>query len=328
MSQLERDHAAEQAVYATFLDKFTQTSESVNLQEGDAQVISYADPPASPVAPDKKLAVALGGFAGIFGGLGLIFLRSLTDTRVRTTSRLHALIRGAHVIAQTRTRRILFSRANPLTVALREPTGPLSESVRSLRSHLVLSRTEELGQVVTFVSTRPNCGKTTTSLLLARAVVQMGISCVVVDADLRRASVATQLGLSSRPDLIDVLRATVTLEEALQNDPESKAQILTAQKDLNDPGGVLLTEAMSRLVMDLRKKFQMVIIDTAPLLPVSDAAPMVRTADTVVLMVRYGLPVHEVESGLEILRRLGVKKIATVLSMSPRTSTAADEYVY
>jgi capsular exopolysaccharide synthesis family protein len=298
----------------------------VNLQEGDAQITSYADPPTSPVAPDKKLAVALGGIAGGFAGMGLVFLRVVTDKQVRSKSQLAKLVRGATVITLPRARRFRVVPADPLSQSARDPFGPLAESIRSLRSHLMLSMAKEAGQVVAFVSARPDSGKTSASLLLARSVAQMGVSCVVVDTDLRRAAVAGRCGLATRPDLVDVLQGTLPLEQALHDDPDSAAQILTARSGLGDPAGVLLSEAMANLIKDLRQRFRVVIIDTAPLGPVSDAAPIVRMADNVVLMVRYGTLDQDVQAGFDRLLNLGVKQISAVLSMAPRRTEETYSY--
>lgn len=327
LTQLRRDYSAEQAVYATFLDKFTETSEALNLQEGDVLIISYADPPASPVAPDKKLAVALGGIAGGFLGVALLFFRSFSDKKVREASQLRHMTRGG-VFTQLRTSGILLRNTNPLSVALENPVGPLSESVRSLRSHLMLSISKERkgGTVVSIVSTRTDCGKTTTSLLLARSLAQMGVSCVVVDTDLRRGSISTVLDIPTRPDLTDVLSGTISLELALQKDRSSAAHVLTARSDTSDPAGLLLSEAMSTLLQQLREKFQMIIIDTAPLNSVSDAAPVIGMSDNVVMMVRYGIPLEEVNAGFNSLYNLGDGQVSAVLSMAPSGSEKMYDY--
>ena len=219
MAQFERDYEAERAVYTTFLDKFTQTSEVASLQEGDAQIITYADPPPAPIAPKKKMAVALGGIAGTFSGIGLVFLRRLSDRSIGSSAQLSTLTGGA-VFTQPRPLGFPLSRTTPLTAASTDPRGPLSESIRSLRSHLMLSvaRERDGGKVVSFVSTRSGCGKTTSAILLARSFSQMGMSCVLVEADLRRSMIADMLGLSPRPDLVDLLKDEASWDQALQKD--------------------------------------------------------------------------------------------------------------
>lgn len=327
LAQFERDYAAERAVYTTFLDKFTQTSEVASLQEGDAQIIAYADPPPSPVAPNKKLAVALGGIAGGFAGLGLVFLRVLADRAVRNTAQLAAITSGG-VFTQYRTSGLPLRRPSPLTTVSRNPRSPMSESINALRSDLMLSMPKDRqgGKVISVVSTRANYGKTTTSILLARSLAQMGVPCVLVEADLRRASIAGQLDLSSQPDIISVLMGNASLDEALHTDPGSNARVLTAGSALVDPAGILLSDAMADLLVDLRSKFRFVIVDTAPMGLFPDATPIVRMSDNVVLMVRFGSPIQEAEAALYQLGKLGATRVSTVLSMARGKEQNSQDY--
>lgn len=327
LTQLERQYEAEQTVYTTFLDKFTSTSETLGLQEGDAQIISYAEPPPSPIAPNKKLTVVLGTIGGLFAGMGLVFLQTLTANAIRNTTQLRGLT-GGTVLAQPKALRFLVGRANPLTTAERHPLGPLSESVRSLRSHLMLSLPKGRGSIISIVSSQTNGGKTTTSILLARSIAQMGISCVLVEADLRRPSIARLLKLGNEPDIVDVLTGKVPLEMALQTDDVSATRVLTARSGLADPAGVLLSEAMSDLLTDLREKFRVVIIDSAPLAPVSDAAPMIQSSDQIVFMVPFGMRRQEVENGLESISKFDPPQMLTVLSMTPRSTQKKYGYYY
>lgn len=327
LTQLERQYESEQTVYTTFLDKFTATSETLSLQEGDAQIISYAEPPPSPIAPNKKLTVVLGTIGGLFTGMGLIFLQTLTANAIRNTSQLRSLT-GGTVLAQPKALRFLVGRANPLVTAERHPLGPLSESVRSLRSHLMLSLPKDKGAIISVVSSQTNGGKTTTSVLLARSIAQMGISCVLVEADLRRPSIAKLLKLGKEPDVVDVLTGKVPLEMALQTDDVSAARVLTARSGLADPAGVLLSEAMNDLLSDLRTKFRVVIVDSAPLAPVSDAAPMIRLSDQIVFMVPFGMKRQEVENGLEAISKYDPPQMLTVLSMTPRSTQKKYGYYY
>lgn len=321
LAQFERDYEAEQTVYRSFLNQFTQTNEVADLQEGDAQITSYADPPPSPVAPNKKLAAVLGGIAGGFGGMGLVFLRTMTDSSVRSPVQLRRLTGGVTTFTQPRVGQFPLRRGDPLASVANNPFSALSESVRSLRSHLLLSapKDKNAGIVVSVISTQSGSGKTTTSLLLARSFAQMGVPCVLIDADMRHPSIADWLGQPARPDLVEVLADVVPLDDALRTDPESRAQVLTARRGLKDPAGFLLSDAMGSLMQKLRQRFRVIIVDTAPLSPLSDATPMIRMSDNVVLMARYGSEIADVEAGVDILGRLGATKVCTVLSLAPRT---------
>ena len=325
MTELERDLAANRLIYETFLNKFIQTSEVVNLQDADAQIVSYADPPVAPVAPRKKLAGALGMFAGASLGLGIVFLRAYSDNSIKTISQLRRALGGAHVIALPRQSR-LIGRSDPLKFVQRWPHSPLSEAIGTLRANVLLSAPEH-GQVVAVMSCRPLAGKTTTSLLLARSAARMGKSCIVVDTDLRRGGVARVVGHAERPDLIDVLDGTVPLEEALRQDEASGFYILNARTGLKDPAGALLSKEMTWLDKKLRSSYDLVVLDTAPLLPVSDAIPMAQLADNLVFLVRQGATTtDEIDSSLRLLGKAANKVTVGVLSMS--STKGIEQYEY
>ncbi|WP_138470273.1 polysaccharide biosynthesis tyrosine autokinase [Poseidonocella sp. HB161398] len=326
LSQLTRDHAAELAVYGTFLDKFTETSEALDLQEGDAQVISFADPPKSPVAPNKKVAVALGGIAGGFFGVGLVFLLAMTDRRVRTRAQLRSMAPYAPIVSLQRTGRFGMKGASPLSPGDTSGAANLSDGIQAIRSQVLMSEKREGGRILSVVSAGRDAGKTTTGLLLMRSFAQMGVSCVLVEADLRNPSVGSLLGLKGAADLVDVLSGKAKLEQALEQDPASSAKILKVRKGHRDPAGVLLSPSMTQLLQDLRKTYAVVIVDTSPLLSASDATPLVKMADHVLLVVRHASPRDEVDACLETIEKLGSPQLSICLSMTSRRSEPADRY--
>ncbi|MCK0168473.1 polysaccharide biosynthesis tyrosine autokinase [Jannaschia sp. S6380] len=316
LAQLQREQSAAQLVYENFLDRFNQTRDVGDLQESDAQVIDYASPPPAPIAPNKKLAVALGGFGGAFLGLALAFAHALTDTRLRGLDGLQRLMRGADMVLVPRVAS-LWGRSDPLATALHKPQSPLSESLRTLRSTLMMAAPQTGGFVVCFVSTNPGAGKTTTAINIGRLFARMGKSCVVVDADQRRGNIARLLDLPTHPDLVDVIEGNADLTSALHEDPESGMRVLTTRLDADDPAGVLLSQKMSTIVDSLKRHFDVVIIDTAPLLPVADALPVARLANQVVMMVPYGSSTDDVLTGRRMLDRAGRPPSCAVMSFAP-----------
>ncbi|MEM7641574.1 MAG: polysaccharide biosynthesis tyrosine autokinase [Pseudomonadota bacterium] len=316
LTQLQREQDAARMVYRSFLDRFNETRESGDLQESDAQVIDYAVPPPAPVAPNKKLTVALGGVAGGFLGLALAFLHAFTDSRLRSLDRLQPLMRGADLVLMPRIPRGL-RRQDPLAVAMNRPKSPLAESLRTLRSQLLLSTGQNVGSVVSFVSTRPGAGKTTTSINMGRLLAKMGLSCVIIDADQRRGNVAKTLRLPTSPDLVDVMSGNATLSGALQKDRATNLFVLTTRIDEADPSGALLSRRLSEIVEGLKRRFDVVIIDTAPLLPVADALPAARLSDQVVMMLPYGSSEDDIRTGCRTLERAGAPPTCGVMSFAP-----------
>ncbi|MCL6285642.1 polysaccharide biosynthesis tyrosine autokinase [Ruegeria sp. 2012CJ41-6] len=315
MAQLERELAANRVTYETFLGKFTETSEVVDLQEADAQVIAYAKPPASPVAPRRKLGVALGLIAGAALGLGVVFARSIGDNAVSSVTQLRSLVQDAHVQTLPRLRGLL-RRPDPMGYVLQAPHSALSESVRSLRGHLLLSAPDDR-QSVAMISCGPDAGKTTTSVMLGRSMAQMGKSCILVETDLRRGNVGKMMHMPSRPDIVDVLTGSVTLEEALQPDPHSNMFVLSARTKIKDPAALLMSPQMTQLITRLEEMFEIIIFDTPPLLSTADAVPLIGIADNVVLLVPEGqTTTSELENGMRLLRNASAKLSCAVLSMA------------
>jgi len=325
LAQLERELQANRVIYETFLGKFAETTEVLELQEADAQVISYAQPPKSPIAPRKKLGVALGLFAGAALGLGVVFARTISNNAVLSVPQLRNAMQETYVLAQPRLQGFLH-RPDPTGFVLREPHSALSESVRALRSHLLLSAPEDC-QKVAIVSCSPDAGKTTTSVMLGRSIAQMGKSCVLVETDLRRGNIGKVMNIPSRPDIVDVLVGSEPLGDALKLDPLSNLVVLNAKTKIKDPAALLMSPQMGQLMTQLEGMFEVIILDTPPLLSVADAVPMVKIADNVVLLVREGRTTTiELENGLRILRNSSANLTCAILSMS--TNLNSEGYGY
>ena len=336
LAQLEREAEASRLVYETFLTTFTQTSEVVDLQEADARVISYAKPPAAPSAPNKKVSVALGLIAGLFLGLGLVFLRALLDNSIDTIDKLRRIMGIIPVAATIPLVRNGFRRIDPIK-DLRDPKArPLVEGMSKLRNTLLVGRGSQLrsqsegmiqsaqtgnrnaiARKVAVVSATAAEGKTTTSLLLANASALAGKRCIVVETDFRKGSISSLLDLDESPDLLDTLSGKVPLQDAIKTDKETGISVLSARVGISDPGGVLLSKEMKRLIGVLEAKYDMIVFDTAPLLSVSDALPVLQYADDVVMVVRWRRSKSQnVIDCLNMLRETGVTVSCAVMTMT------------
>jgi succinoglycan biosynthesis transport protein ExoP len=316
LSQLERESEASKLVYETFLTTFTQTSEAAGLQEADAQVVAYANPPKGPSAPNKKVSTLLGLVAGLFLGVALVLVRALRDQSIDSVEKMRRLLGGVPVVATIPAKRGFFTRGSPLEAIGDESNLPLEEAARTLRNTLMLRRTT-VGWKIAVISALPSEGKTTTSLLLAHAAVKAGKSCVVVETDLRRSSITRVLHQAPHPDLVDVLEEKVELHEALRRDAITGAYILPAQPGVADPAGLLLSERMQELIRTLEKHFDIIVFDTAPLLSVTDALPVASYSDDVVLAVRWRRnSVKNLWACLTMLREANVSLTCAVMTMA------------
>ncbi|WP_299567673.1 polysaccharide biosynthesis tyrosine autokinase [uncultured Sulfitobacter sp.] len=325
LSELERERDANRLVYETFLTTYSQSTETVALQAADARVINYAEPPRSPAAPRKKVSVALGLIAGLCAGLGLAFLRAYLDTSVDGTAKLRRLLGGVPVFASIPVARGFIRRIDPLKAIGQPRNAALTESMRTLRNMLIMGRTTK-GLKIAVMSALPNEGKTTTSLLLAHAAAKTGKSVVVVETDLRRSSIASLLKVPPRPSL-NSLTSTPTdapLRDILHKDDLTGAYILPAEQGADDPGSLLLSDRMSALIERLEAEFDIIVFDTSPILSVSDALPILRQSDEIVLAVRWKK--SSADSLADCMRQLRVADITptcTVLTMVGRREAGA-----
>ena len=316
LGQLEREAEASRLVYETFLTTFTQANEVVGLQEADVRVVSYASPPRNQSAPNTRLSVVLGMVGGVFAGMGLVLLSAFRDRSIDSIDKLRQLLVNIPVVTTLPKVNRLFYRSDPLKAYSRMESKPLTEAVRTLRNTLMLNKAET-GWSIAVISALPNEGKTTTSLLLAQAAVQAGKVCLVVETDLRRGSIAQKLDMPPGPDLTDVLSGRAEIGAAVYKDEATGTYILRANSGHGDPGGALLSSRMEELIKVLRTRFDLVVFDTPPLLSVTDALPIIRQADDLVLVARSKRStVDTIQSTLDLLSQAGVKLTCAVLTMA------------
>jgi capsular exopolysaccharide synthesis family protein len=177
---------------------------------------------------------------------------------------------------------------NPADLIFSKPLGGYAEAIRGLQLGLVQSNVDHKVKSLLITSSVPEEGKSTVSLSLARLAAKSGQSVIVVDADLRHPTIAKALGVQKiESDLIQVLTGEAKLEKAVFKDEKSTVHVLASTRSAVNPPDLLGSEAMARLVATLGEKYDLVIIDSAPLLPVHDARVLARLVNSVLLVVRW-----------------------------------------
>jgi len=165
-------------------------------------------------------------------------------------------------------------------------------------------------------SSLPREGKTSTALSLGIMQAKVGQNVVIVDCDLRRPSVHKVLGLRSRPGLVEYLAGEVTLDQALAIDPASGATVLTAGAPAADPPDVFASQQMRKLLGELADRFDLVVIDSAPTLAVSDTRILSRLVDKTVFVARWAKTRRETAAnGLRQILDAGGDVAGVLLSM-------------
>lgn len=289
LTALQSAATSARAMYEAFLGRLNQTEGQEGIQTPDARIISRAETPQSPSFPKTLLSIGISVPAGLFLGLVLAFVVERMDAGFRTTAEVERTT-GLPVLSTIPEVESSEDQdaANLPDLVIERPMSSFAEAVRGLQLGLSLSNVDKPPKVVVVTSSVPGEGKTTLAVSLARTAARGGFKAVVVDGDLRQPNVARMAGM--RPNgsgLIEALMEAAPLADALYKDPMSDARVIPCNHTPASPTDVLASHAMQNLILKLRDEFDVVVIDSAPLLPINDTKILSLVADAVLLAVRW-----------------------------------------
>jgi succinoglycan biosynthesis transport protein ExoP len=280
--------------------------------------VSVAQPPTlptSPVSPKKKLDLALGILIGLAVGAGGAVLRETLDTRVRDQDSVTDLV-GAPVLGGFLENE--SARVRPL-MADEDNFSPRAEAFRQLRTNIRFLSVDQTLRSLVVTSSVAAEGKSTVASNLAIALAQSGEQVVLVDADLRRPVVGEMMGLNPQVGLTNVLLETTHLDAALQEyRPGLSLQVLASGPIPPNPSELLGSQRMRDVLMALQDRSTIVIFDSPPLLPVTDAAVLAAHTDGAILIVRAGHTHRDqVRNSIASLRQVGAQLSGVVMNRLP-----------
>ncbi|MCC2594325.1 polysaccharide biosynthesis tyrosine autokinase [Tessaracoccus sp. OS52] len=286
-----------------------------------ATVIDQAVVPTAPSAPRPPLNLALGGLVGVLLGLAQGVLRSLVDTRVRTSSDLDE-ISDAPVLAS-------IGRIQTAGERAAENEGAQwanAEAYRRLRTNIGfvgLGGERRSSMVVT--SSVAGEGKTETATNLARVLAHAGESVLLIDADLRRPQVATRMRLDSALGLSDVLTGRGSLQDLIIDVSPGYLSVLPAGTVPPNPSELLGSEAMAHLLATVERQYDYVLFDAPPLLPVTDSVVLSAQTGGAIIVARSGVVRRpQLEAAFHLLEAGEVTLLGLVLNDVP--TSRADAY--
>ena len=263
----------------------TQLQQMLAAPDPTVSVSSAAALPTAPSSPKKSLSLLAGLLVGLLVGVGAAFGLEALDPRVRSEGQLRERFPSAPVLARI-PRRAGRPQPGPLTPADLSPAA--MEQYRTLRTALLMDHDHPGGRAVLVASTGPSEGKSTSAVSLAAVLAQGGSRVILIDADLRRPSVADAFRVSRFKGTDDVLAGHVELSEALIPVTLGAATIdvLFSHKERAESASRLTEDSARRLVEEAKRIADFVVLDTSPLLLVSDALLFADAADDIVLVVR------------------------------------------
>lgn len=331
LRQLEREAEADRLIYETFLNRFRETSEQEDLQTADARLLARATPPLAPSAPNRRKILAFAGAGGAGLGLGLVILLEMLANTFRAASEVTARTGRPVLSTLPQFGRGRRRRREVLDYVREKPNSALAEAVRRLRTALFLSDIDTPPRVVMVTSSVPGEGKSTTALLLAHMSLQMNKTAIVVDCDIRRPTLSETFGIGTGNagggGLLPVLEGGIPLEEAVTVDASTGLHVLPTAEAIPQAADVLSSARFRQLVAALRERYDLVILDTPPVLPVSDAAAIGKLADAAIYAVRWNhTPRETAVQGLAALDALGVRIAGCVVTLADQRAEASYAY--
>jgi len=303
---LKRDSDTNQQLYDNLLQRLKDATVTAGLRATNIHVVDKAVPPATPVRPKKALNVALGLLAGIILGTAFAFLEEqLEQKTVKTMEDVQRLVGlpslgliplwapnhngRQYGLRRKKNSELPASNGQTGLAALEHPASSVAESYRALRTSIMFSTSPKPPQVVLVTSGHPKEGKTATAVNLASLMAQTGSRVLLVDCDLRIPGASKLMGISNSKGLSGILTGAYSVDEALQ---EVKGQpglwALPSGPPPPNPAELLSSPEMQSVMQNLRQRFDHLVIDSPPLLLVTDAAVLSPVVDGVMLVVSSG----------------------------------------
>ena len=285
--------------------------------------VRIASAPTEPSAPNGKLNVALGLLLGLALGFGVAVLRKVLDTRIRTTDDIRAVTTASVMTTMAHDDDAV---QHPLIVHS-APHSPRAEAFRRLRTNLQFLDVADRLETIVVTSSVTGEGKSTVAINLAITLADAGSRVALVDADLRRPSVAEYMGIEGRVGLTTVLIGQAKLADVVQPWGDGKLHVLPSGQVPPNPSEMVGSHAMAWLLGELVKQYDIVIVDTPPLLPVTDAAILARLAGGA-LVVAGANQLHRAQlaEAMDSLEAVGARVLGIVLNHLARKQT--DSYAY
>lgn len=283
---LEREAAANRLLFESFLNRFKETSQQEELQQADARIISRAEVPIAPAFPKKRLIIAIALVGSAFLGVLLVFVLERLDNGFRSAGQIEQLS-GVPSLGMIPSIRAKSDQKHVDRYVDYKPTSSVSESIRSIRTSIMLSDIDNPPKVIAITSTVPYEGKTMLALNLARISATSGQRTVLIDGDLRRPRIHKSLGIGNDHSLIELLNGEATVEEVCHVEAGTGLALIPGKVVHANPLDLLNSNAMRNLIGRLRESFDQVIIDTPPVLAVSDIKVVGQYSDKVIYCVKW-----------------------------------------
>ena len=342
LRELQREAEANRTLYESYLARYKETSAQESLEMPDSRVVTRASIPIRPSSPKNMLILGLTLMIGLGGGCIFAFLADYLDRRIKTLEQAEAvsgvpalaavpLIGTRELAARAKRGRDELGRYNPRTMrllppalqpplmryAIDEPGTFFAEAIRAVR--LAIQRTMRIQplKVVLVTSALDNEGKTTLAANLALSLATLGIKTLLIDGDLRNPQLTRALSPHANAGLMEVAKGQVSLDRAILLDRSSGLSILPspAVKDVDIITELMFSERIVEIIDHLRQHYELIIIDSPPLVPLVDGRALAELSDRIILAMGWDqTPQEVVTHTVNLLSPVRDRILGTVLT--------------
>lgn len=315
LAQYERQAESTRALYETFLNRFKETREQLEIVQPDVRIVSMASPAIQPTTPGKKIFAAA-GFVVSFGvGALLAIIFDRFDRGIRSARQIERRL-GLHTLALVPQLERLKKNQKPYQYLMEKPLSAYAEAIRSIYTAVKLSNVDREPRVVLVTSSLPQEGKTTFAVSLATFAARSQKRVLLIDLDLRHPSVHRELGWQVSGGLVEYMANERSLEEVIHHDLETGLHFLPIKGQTTNPTDLLDSQKMRLLIESLRDSYDYIVLDSAPLASVTDTRVAALLADKVLFCLRWGQTmIGATEDSVQALAEIGVEPAGAVLTM-------------
>uniref|UniRef100_UPI003B3BAE16 polysaccharide biosynthesis tyrosine autokinase n=1 Tax=Nakamurella sp. TaxID=1869182 RepID=UPI003B3BAE16 len=290
-----------------------------------ANIVDDANLPTGPVYPRPLITIGLGAIVGLLVGLAAAWLRETLDTTLKSVEDVQratgASTLGSVFFDPTAVRKPLISGLSP--------HAPRVESFRVLRTNLQFLDVDGESKTYAITSPLPGDGKSTTSINIAIALAQAGRRTLLIEGDLRRPKFGEYLDLEGTVGLTTVLIGQAELGDAIQPWGRSGLDVILSGALPPNPAELLQSKAMSAVMDELRRRYDVIIIDAPPILPVTDAALIAAQTSGAILVLRHARTTRDqATQARHRLDAVGAQVLGTVFNFVPQHATSTYGYGY
>ncbi|HEY4135892.1 MAG TPA: polysaccharide biosynthesis tyrosine autokinase [Alphaproteobacteria bacterium] len=315
LRELEREAEASRALFQNFLNRFRETSAGPSVDTPDARIVSPADVPLKASFPRKGLLIGAGFLLSLLCAAVMAALVEKFEAGFRSPEEIERAIGVASLGLVPAVPGGLTSSMPAESYVVEKPLSSYAEAIRSIRTAITFTDFDNPPRSIAVTSSVPDEGKTTLALSLARSSALAKRRTILVDCDLRRGGVAELLGVKAEPHIVDFLNGTCPLDRLIQTEESTGLHFIPAPNNVGNSLDLLNSSQYSNLIEALTQAYDCVIIDTPPVLAVSDALAIARRVDATVFAVRWGhTPENVVENAIKQIRSANLNLTGVVVT--------------